>query len=270
MKAFVKSILPVSLGAVLLLSACGDNEDASGGTNGEGSEYDEHTVEDGKFIFALSGEYRPFSYINENGELAGFDVDIGMAIAEELGLEGEPYQIAFNSIILGLQDERYDAIIGSMGITEERQETVDFSDPYYYSGAQLYVRPDSDINGIDDVDENTEVAVAEGTTYHSMIQDYTTNTPTYDSDVVALQALSQGRHDAVITDRLVGLINIEDQGLDIQMVGELIDTERIAVAVRQNEDDLLEGINQALENIRESGKYEEINSQYFDENIGEE
>lgn len=260
-------LLLVSVFGLSMLVACGDDDTAGGGTD---SEYDALTLEDGKFVFALSGEYRPFSYYDENNELVGFDVDIGMAIAEELGLEGVPYAITWNSIILGLQDERYDAIIGSMGITEERLETVNFSDPYYYSGAQLYVRSDSRITGVGDVDESTEVAVAEGTTYHTMIQDYTTNIATYDSDVVALQALAQGRHDAVVTDRLVGLINIEDMGLDIQMVGELIDTERIAIAIRQNEEDLLDAINQALANIRESGKYEEINSKYFDEDIGSE
>ncbi|MBU9710976.1 transporter substrate-binding domain-containing protein [Evansella tamaricis] len=260
MNRLFKTFLPILLLMVLLLAACGD-DDAGG---------DGITLEEGKFVFALSGEYRPFSYINEDGELVGFDVDIGMAIAEEMGLEGEPYQITWNSIIPGLQDNRYDAIIGSMGITEERMETVDFSDPYYFSGAQLYVRGDSGIGSINDVDDSTEVAVAEGTTYHTMIQDHTTNIATYDSDVVALQALAQGRHDAVVTDRLVGLINIEEQGFDIEMVGELIDTERIAIAIRQNEEDLLAAINDALATIRESGVYEEINARYFDENIGEE
>lgn len=267
MNKFFSMMLLLLVSAVMLLVACGDGDTAG---DFVGSENDHLTLEDGKFVFALSGEYRPFSYYDENNELVGFDVDIGMAIAEELGLEGEPYAITWNSIILGLQDNRYDAIIGSMGITEERLETVNFSDPYYYSGAQLYVRSDSDISSIDDVSGSTEVAVAEGTTYHTMIQDYTSNTPTYDSDIVALQALAQGRHDAVVTDRLVGLINIEDMGLDIKMVGELIDTERIAIAMRKNEEDLVNAVNRALANLHESGKYEEINAKYFNENIGQE
>ncbi len=263
----------MTLAATMVLAACGEGEEATGddanGDNGEGGA-DELTLDEGTFVYALSGEYRPFSYTDENGELAGFDVDIGMALAEEMGLEGDPYQITFNSIILGLQDERYDAIIGSMGITEERQENVDFSDPYYISGAQVFVRPDSDISGLEDLNEDTEVAVAEGTTYQTMIEDYTTNVVVYDSDVVALQALSQGRHDAVITDRLVGLINIEDAGLEIQTAGELIDVEEMAVAVRNGEEELLEAINEALAALKENGTYEEINSRYFDEDISQE
>ncbi|TMW71617.1 transporter substrate-binding domain-containing protein [Alteribacter natronophilus] len=288
MKKYLKGFVPVTLAATMVLAACGEGEedeadtgaDDGGETAGENgddtdspgddTDYDQYTLEDGKFVFALSGEYRPFSYDDGTGDVVGFDVDIGMAIAEELGLEGVPHRITWNSIILGLNDNRYDAIIGSMGITEERKENVAFSDPYYYSGAQVFARSDSDIQSLEDIDENTEVAVAEGTTYHTMIQDYTENTVTYDSDVVALQTLSQGRHDAVVTDRLVGLINIEDQELDIELRGDLIDTEEMAIALRHDEDELMQGINEALEALHESGKYEEINQRYFDENIGED
>ncbi|UCZ52133.1 transporter substrate-binding domain-containing protein [Bacillus shivajii] len=261
-----KRALPITLGATLLLTACGESdEDASSGEDGESL-----FIDAGKFVYALSGEYRPFSYVDENNELTGFDVDIGKAIAEELGVEGEPYQISFSGIIPGLQDDRYDAIIGSMGITEERKESVDFSDPYYISGAQLYVRPDSDLTSIEDVDEDTNVAVALATTYEDMIQDYTTDVSTYDSDVIALQALAEGRHDAVVTDRLVGLINIEEQDLNLEMAGELIDTDYMGIAVKKGNEDLLEAINEALQAIKDNGSYLEISEHYFNEDISQE
>ncbi|WP_096189589.1 transporter substrate-binding domain-containing protein [Evansella halocellulosilytica] len=275
MNYFWKKAAPLTLGATLLLTACGesnngDNEDDAAG-DGEGNAGEESLfLEDGKFVYALSGEYRPFSFVDENGELTGFDVEIGLAIAEELGVEGEPYQISFSGIIPGLQDDRYDAIIGSMGITDERKESVDFSDPYYVSGAQLYVRPDSDISSIDDVDEDTNVAVALATTYEEMIQDYTSDVSTYDSDVVALQSLAQGRHDAVVTDRLVGLININEQDLELEMTGDLIDTEYMGIAVKKENETLLEAVNEALQAIKDNGKYLEISEKYFNEDISQE
>jgi len=231
---------------------------------------DELTLDGETFVYALSGEYRPFSYVDENGDLTGFDVDIGMAIAEELGMEGEPYRISFSGIIPGLQDDRYDAIIGSLGITEERQETVDFSDPYYVSGAQVYVRADSEITSIDDITEDTEVAVSLGSTYEDMIADYTQDVATYDSDVVALQTLDQGRHDAVVTDRLIGLINIEEQGLDIMMAGELIDVEHMGIAVKKGNERLVEAINEAVATLKENGTYLEISERYLNEDISGE
>ncbi|WP_280770734.1 transporter substrate-binding domain-containing protein [Salipaludibacillus daqingensis] len=272
----------MATGAVFVLVACGDGNDEVTGNdveadngnanNNEAADGDsaDLTLDGETFVYALSGEYRPFSYVNEDGELTGFDVDIGMAIAEELGVEGEPYRISFSGIIPGLQDDRYDAIIGSLGITEERQETVDFSDPYYISGAQVYVRSDSDISSIDDIDENTEVAVSLGSTYEDMIKDYTEDVSTYDSDVVALQALDQGRHDAVVTDRLIGLINIEEQDLDIVMAGDLIDVEHMGIAVKKGNEELLEAINNALETIKEDGRYLEISEHYLDEDISQE
>ncbi|PYZ95017.1 ABC transporter substrate-binding protein [Salipaludibacillus keqinensis] len=254
---------------MVFLAGCGDNNDEIGGGN-ENEGNDDLTLDGETFVYALSGEYRPFSYVDENGELTGFDVDIGMAIAEELGYEGEPYRISFSGIIPGLQDDRYDAIIGSMGITEERQETVDFSDPYYISGAQVYVRPDSDIASIDDITEDVNVAVALATTYEAMIEDYTTDVSTYDSDVVALQSLDQGRHDAVVTDRLIGLINLEEQDLDIVMAGELVDVEHVGIAVKKGNEELLEAINEALQTIKDNGTYLEISEHYFDEDISQE
>lgn len=258
-------LMMIATGAIFFLVACGESNDVGTDENeGDGADL----VLDGEtFIYALSGEYRPFSYVDENGDLTGFDVDIGMAIAEELGVEGEPYRISFSGIIPGLQDDRYDAIIGSLGITEERQETVDFSDPYYVSGAQVYVRSDSDITSIDDINEETEVAVSLGSTYEDMIADYTEDVSTYDSDVVALQALDQGRHDAVVTDRLIGLINIEEQGLDIMMTGDLIDVEHMAIAVKKGNEPLVEAINEALATLKENGTYLEISERYLNEDI---
>lgn len=257
MKRSVKHVLALTVGAALLLGGCSSNEATS-----EAGLLDEET-----FVYALSGEYRPFSYANENNELTGFDVEVGKAIAEEMGVEGEPFKISFSGIIPGLKDNRYDAIIGSMGITEDRKEQVDFSDPYYVSGAQLFVRPDSELTGIEDITDDVDVAVALATTYADLVSDYTSEISTYDSDVVALQALAQGRHDAVITDRLVGLINIEEQGLDLVFAGDLIDVEEMGIAVKKGNDKLLEEINRALAEIKENGTYLEISEKYFNDDI---
>lgn len=260
MKKSVKFALAATIGATLLLGGCSSSSQVSSETG---------LLDDETFVYALSGEYRPFSYSNENNELTGFDVEIGKALAEEMGIEGEPYRISFSGIIPGLQDNRYDAIIGSMGITEARKEQVDFSDPYYISGAQLFVRPDSTLTGLADITDDIDVAVALATTYADLVGDYTSQISTYDSDVVALQALAQGRHDAVITDRLVGLINIEEQGLDLVLAGDLIDVEEMGIAVKKGNETLLNEINRALAVIKENGTYLEISEKYFNDDIGQ-
>lgn len=109
------------------------------------------TVEAGKFTCAMSGEYRPFNFYDDTNTLVGFDVDICSAVADELGLEAAPTTGAFNTLIAGLTSSRYDAIVGSMAVTDERKTQVDFSDPYYSTGAELFVAKDSSITDATDL-----------------------------------------------------------------------------------------------------------------------
>ena len=105
----------------------------------------------GEIKFAMSGGYPPFNYFTEDDELTGFDVEIGKAVAEKLGVKYIPVTTEWNGILEGLRSDRYDGIFGSMGVTEKRLEVVDFTDPYYYSGAQLIVRKDSKIEGYEEL-----------------------------------------------------------------------------------------------------------------------
>lgn len=101
--------------------------------------------EAGEITFAMSGGYPPFNYFNEQDELTGFDVEIGKEVAKRLGVKYKPVTTDWSGILEGLRSGHYDGIFGSMAITDERLKVVNFTDPYYYSGAQLIVREDSKI-----------------------------------------------------------------------------------------------------------------------------
>jgi ABC-type amino acid transport substrate-binding protein len=103
----------------------------------------------GEITFAMSGGYPPFNYFNDEEELTGFDVEIGKEVAKKLGVKYTPITTDWSGILEGLRSGRYDGIFGSMAATEERLKVVDFTDPYYYSGAQLIVTKDSKIMGPD-------------------------------------------------------------------------------------------------------------------------
>lgn len=105
----------------------------------------------GKISFAMSGGYPPFNYFTDNDELTGFDVEIGKEVAKRLGVKYEPVTTDWSGILEGLRSGRYDGIFGSMAVTDERLKVVDFTDPYYYSGAQLIVQKDSKITGPEDL-----------------------------------------------------------------------------------------------------------------------
>lgn len=251
---------------MIVLAACGSDDTEAESKDGDASNsYD--LVKSEKFTFASSGEFKPFSYIESDGEMTGFDVEVGNAIGEALGLEPQQERYKFSAIVEGVKTGRFDAAIASHTITPERSESVDFSTPYYYSGAQIFVRPDSDVETLDDL-EGLEIGLSKGSTYTEYAEQVTNNIMTYDSDVVALQALEKGHHDAVITDFLTGKEAITS-GLDI-VDKEMIERSEQAVAVGKDNPKLLEAINDALETLRDNGTLTELSEKYFDADITEE
>lgn len=260
------SFLGVILSAGMLMAACGGSEDSAGSEGSSEGGSDLNLVEDGKFTTASSGLYKPFNF-TEGGDLTGFDIDISKALSEEMGLEPNPVTTPWETIIQGLTSKRFDAIIGSMAITEEREKQISFSDPYYYSGGVIFVRAgNTEITSEEDL-EGAKIGVVGQSTYDTAAQKYTDDIQYYNSDVVALQDLAiEGRLDAVITADVVGF-EAQNAGLEIEMVGDPLWIEQAAVAVNKEDEELLAEVNKALAAIIENGKYEEISDKWFGRNL---
>jgi len=253
--AFLTSLAATAM----LMTGCGSDEKTSG------SESDMNLLEEGKLTYASSGLYKPFNY-TEAGKLTGFDVEIGAAIAEKMGLEPNPVTTPWETITQSLLGNKFDVIIGSMAITEERSKRVNFSDPYYYSGGMIFVPEGSDIASAEDLKDKTIGVVAQST-YDTAAQDYTDDIKYYNSDVVALKDLTvEGRLDAVITADVVGFEAIAN-GMEIKEVGDPLWIEQAAVAVRKEDEKLLGEINKALQEMVEDGTYEEISDKWFKRNL---
>ncbi|OAT79352.1 ABC transporter substrate-binding protein [Desulfotomaculum copahuensis] len=225
-----------------------------------------NTAAQDTFTYAMSGQYRPFNYYDSNKQLTGFDVEIGKALAEKMGMKPEPRAMPWEGLISALKAKKFDAILGSMTITPEREKEVAFSDPYYISGPELFVRKDSSIKSIKDIKKNTPVGVLISSVYDKEARQYSNNVKNYTSDITALQDLSHGRVDAVITDRFVGRMAAGEQKLDIKPVGGLIFVERVGIAFRKG-DPLREKVNKALAEIKADGNYRQISEKYFNTDI---
>ncbi len=242
--------------AFSILTACGKKEKSAWET----------IQKEGKFTFACSGGYPPFNYSDDNGDLAGFDVDIANALADVMGVKAEGITTDWDGIIGGLTGNRFDTIIGSMAITEARQEQVSFSEPYYYDGAQFFAPGDKGFTALSD--ENvTKVGVVTGTTFEEELKKYpnVTDILNYTSDEENFIAADQGRTDGLVTSRFVGLEAPEEYNL--VPVGDLLYTENIGIAVRKEDTELLEHLNEALKTIIDNGTYEELSQKYFGRNI---
>lgn len=239
--------------ASLALTACG------GG--------DSKLLNEGELVVAMSGEFQPFSHY-EGEQLTGFDYDIGAAIADEMGLELKTETGAFDSLIQGVKSERYDVLVASMTPTEERDAQVDFTDPYYLSGATVFVTNDSDCQDPTQLDSPV-IGVASGTTYESFLseEDWVGEIRTFTSDITALEDTEVGRLDAAMTDRLVGLYQIDQADRDLRPCGDPLYTEEPAFAVREGNTELVDELNTALAAIIEDGTYAEISEKWFGQNI---
>jgi polar amino acid transport system substrate-binding protein len=240
---------------ISLLSACAEKDQLEDGTK---------LIDKEKFIFAASGEFKPFSYVTEDLSMTGFDVEVGKALAKEMGLEPVDKRMKFKGIVEGVKTGRADAAVASHTVNPQRSKHVSFSTPYYYSGPQIFTRPDSSIKTVDDL-EGKELAVAKGSTYADTAIKYTDNVKTYDSDITALKALDSGRHDAVITDFVTGKSSAKE-GFKIKGQ-QLIERSEQAVVIPQDNPKLLKRVNDALENLRQDGTLSKISQKYFGEDI---
>ncbi|MDJ0349650.1 transporter substrate-binding domain-containing protein [Cryobacterium sp. PH29-G1] len=256
------------MGIVLLagISACSASVDSDSDATSAASALS--TVADGKFTCAMSGEYRPFNFYDDTNELVGFDVDICNAIADELNLTAEPTTGAFNSLIAGLKSNRYDAVVGSMSSTEERLAQVDFTEPYYATGAELFVGAESKVKDVADLNNST-VGVALGTTFEEFARtlDGVSEVTTYQADIDALRDLEAGRVDAVITQGFMGRYLAKNADLKVVAVGDVLFPDVAAIPVNKDNPELLAAINAALTTMHEDGTYAAISIDWFGEDI---
>ncbi|MGB3368226.1 MAG: amino acid ABC transporter substrate-binding protein [Acidaminobacteraceae bacterium] len=242
----------------------------------ETAETDDVSKEKLKLVVGMSGGYKPYTYLDENTELTGFDVDVWKEIASRLGATVE-FETADFSGLFGLLDSgKLTTIANQITVTDERKEKYDFTDAYVYYGAQLIVKSDNDdIKTLEDL-KGKKVGVSLGSNYEQMVKDFDVDNEidviTYESYQGSLQDVSIGRIDAVLNDKLAGLIAIEESGLSIKFGGDAVEKLKNAFPLLKTEDnkELIILVNGALNEMREDGKLSEISLKYFPVDITKE
>ena len=243
------------------LSGCGGDDGGGGGGGDDGL----GLVSEGRLTVCSDIPYRPFEY-EEGGEYTGFDMDLMRSIAENLDLELAVQDVGFDGLQSGavLAAGQCDIAASAMTITEERKENLDFSDPYYDSKQSLLVRTGSDISSIEDL-AGKRVGVQQGTTGAAYARE---NVPddaeiiSFPSDAEIYPAIQADNVDAVLQDLPVNLDHTE--GGEFEIVEEYETDEQYGFAVAKDQRDaLLEAVNEELQNLRDSGEYQEIYDQYF-------
>lgn len=230
-----------------------------------------HAQEGDKIRIAFDVPYEPFEFRTADGELTGFEVDLARAVCEELKADCEFVVQAWDGIIPGLQARKYDAIMSSMSITEDRAKVVLFSEPYYNTPSAWFASEDTTIDSVDkEALKDKVIGVQRGTTQDAYVSDnfgavadikrYTT------SDDLVLDMEGQ-RLDLVFLDYPVGEETLLKKDGYKTVGAEVKLGEGMGVAFRKRDKDLAERFNSALEKLKNDGTYDEIMKKYFDYSI---
>ncbi len=220
---------------------------------------------------ATEGAYPPFNLVDANGQLKGFDVDIANALCAEMQANCTIVAQAWDGIIPGLKAGKYDAIIASMSITDERKEAVDFTAPYYAAGAALVAPTQSDITFTLEGLSGKTIGVQRATTYAALLKDEFpgANVMTYDTVDNQNLDLKAGRLDGVVAQQVVMYDWLQQEGGDaFAFKGDpVIDPQYIGtgagIAVNKGNTELLAAFDAALAAIKANGTYARINASYF-------
>ncbi|MFC7321796.1 glutamine ABC transporter substrate-binding protein [Halobacillus campisalis] len=249
----------------ILLVGCGTSDNSEDGESGDSGDSGDSGGE--TYTVATDNNFVPFEFLDEEtGEMTGFDMDLIRAIAEEAGFEVEIESMKFDGVVTGMQQGKYDIGIAGMTITDERAETIDFSDPYYDAGLMLAVHADNtDIESEDDL-AGKVVATRSGTTSETYLQD---NHPdaeveTFPGIVEAYMDLEAGRVDAVMYDVPNVQYYVANDAENLKTVGDVLQGEQYGIAFPKDSE-LVEDVNEALETLIDNGGYDDIYEEWFGE-----
>lgn len=218
--------------------------------------------ENKKVVIGTAPGYLPFDMKNTEGEFIGYDMDLGRAIAEQLGVEVEFKQFEFSGLIPALQAKEIDLILAGMTITGERAAAVSFSDPYYETGQVIMIpKDDTSTKSWEDLDvEGTKVGVSQGTTGHLLAESLfkKAEVTVFETFPDTALALTQGKVDGVLYDEPAVKMYEAQQADSVKGVYDIISSESLGIAVRSNDLETVQWLNSFLYSYR--GSVEDIES----------
>lgn len=275
MKKKLLSVL-LAVGMIAALAAgCGNSSDSEG-TNEEGTDTTEQTtyekiMEKGVITIGTEGTYKPFTYHDENDELTGYDVEVAKAIGEKLGVEVEFSEITWEGLLASLDNGTVDLVLNQVGVTDERKEKYDFSEPYLYSYIALITTEDNtDITDWESA-RGKKTSLNVSSNYALIAEEYDmdiTSSETFSKDI---ELLTAGRTDCVINNTIAFndyVTEKPDSKIKIVDVQEQADT--VAIPIPKGNEDLVEAINKAIKELQEDGTLTRLSEQFLGKDFSRE
>ena len=238
---------------------CGDDDD-DGGDSGGGD--DLGLIQEGQLLVGTDTPFPPFE-IGQPPDITGYDIEVLNAIAEKMGVEPEYQDTGFDTIFRDVANGQFDISAAATTITPERQEKVNFSDPYYEAQQALLVPEGSDIATTADLG-GAIVGAQDGTTGETYANDETDAAEVrgFPEGPDAVAALRNGQVDAVIIDQPVAVDALENIG-GVIIAEEIPTNELYGFAMAKQNTALLDAVNGALQEIKDDGTLAELYQKYF-------
>ncbi|HEX3240337.1 MAG TPA: basic amino acid ABC transporter substrate-binding protein [Solirubrobacterales bacterium] len=253
----------LAIGAIsLVIAGCGSSDDDSTSASTSGGESTEATGGGEPLSVGSDIPYPPFEQ-GKAGEYTGFDIELMEAIGEKIGRTPEFTDTSFETIFRDVAQGKFEAAISAATITEEREESVAFSDPYYLSEQAILVKEGSDITGLADLSGKT-VGAQQGTTGLELGKEKADagELRPYPEGPDAVNALKSGTVEAVIIDAPVAQNAVEESG-GVEIAEKVPTEEEYGIALAKDNTELLEEINTGLAEVIEDGTYTTIYEKWF-------
>lgn len=224
----------------------------------------------GTIIVGLEGDWAPWSYLDENDELTGYDVEVAKAIADKLGVEIQIVPGEWDGLFAGMDAGRYDMVVNGVEVTEERADKYDFSTPYAYIRTALIVKGDNDsIKTFEDL-KGKKTANSIASTYMNLAESYGATCYGVSTLDETLTMVLQGRVDATLN-AIVSFTDYMAQHPDsnLKVVATTEEASNVAIPMRKGDEtaSLREAVNKAIDELREDGTLSELSTRFFGEDI---
>ena len=262
--------LALSGTSVLAVLAACSSEGGSGASDGGGSGEDvlARIQESGTVRIGLEGTYRPYAFHDGSGELVGFEKEIADRIAEGLGATPEYVETEWDSLIAGLDVDRYDLVVNNVGITPEREEVYAFSEPYARSIGRVAVPADSEVQTLAELDGARSAQTATSN-WAAQMEDLGAEIVPVQGFAEAIELVLQGRADATAND-LISFQTYQEEHPEATfrlLDEELPDETTVGVIMQQGQEPLLTEVNAILEEMKQDGSLTAIYEEWVGQDI---
>ncbi|MGN8913670.1 substrate-binding periplasmic protein [Anaerofustis butyriciformans] len=259
----ITALIITSILTTCLLTGCGSSEEVS---------TTPQFVKEGTLVVGIDNTYPPMEYVDDSGKTVGFDIEFAKAIAEKMGRKVEFVNVAWDGIFAGLDSDKYDLVISSVGINKDRQEQLALSDAYL-ANQQVIIssKNGTQIKSIDELN-GKKVAVQVSTTSDDTCQYYLSqgsefDLRQFDGMTEAFVALEGGSVDCVVTDLVVGEYYVHNNPDKFIKTCDKLTNEPIAVAAKKSNQPLIDEVNKIIEEFKNDGTLANISKDIFGKDL---